>query len=317
MLFSKTLSIAAIALATIASTFVEASPIPVEPVDAVSAYIPVSDRIYTAEQIEEHEQLMKRAFNGANDWNCKPKAGQRPVILVHGLIGNGWDNWLYMSPRLAAKGFCVFSLTYGRYQNIPLLAGLDKMENSAAQLSAFVDKVLSATNATKVDLVGHSQGSLMPRYYLKFLGGQAKVAKFAAFGTIAYGTKLLGLYPLLSSLGLYDPIKKLIDPVCLSCFQFLEGSDFLTKLNAGGDTVPGVEYKFIVSKFDEVVTPYTNGKLRDNNPLVHNVVLQDLCSLDLSDHVLQMLDPIVFNSINAFLNPKASQTVNCLSALTK
>ncbi|KAF9540380.1 hypothetical protein EC957_004373 [Mortierella hygrophila] len=317
MLFSKTLSIAAIALATIASTFVEASPIPAEPVDAVSAYIPVSDRIYTAEQIEEHEQLMKRAFNGANDWNCKPKAGQRPVILVHGLIGNGWDNWLYMSPRLAAKGFCVFSLTYGRYQNIPLLAGLDKMENSAAQLSAFVDKVLSATNATKVDLVGHSQGSLMPRYYLKFLGGQAKVAKFAAFGAIAYGTKLNGLYPFLSSLGLYDPIKKLIDPICLSCFQLLEGSDFLTKLNAGGDTVPGVEYKFIVSKFDEIVTPYTNGKLRDNNPLVHNVVLQDLCSLDLSGHVLQMLDPIVFNSINAFLNPKASQTITCLSVLTK
>lgn len=71
----------------------------------------------------------------------------------------------------------MFSLTYGQYKNIPLLAGLDKMENSAAQLSAFVDKVLSATNATKVDLVGHSQGSLMPRYYLKFLGGQAKVGK--------------------------------------------------------------------------------------------------------------------------------------------
>jgi triacylglycerol esterase/lipase EstA (alpha/beta hydrolase family) len=51
------------------------------------------------------------------------------------------------------------------------------MENSAAQLSDFVDKVLLATNSTKVDLVGHSQGSLMPRYYLKFLGGQNKVGK--------------------------------------------------------------------------------------------------------------------------------------------
>ncbi|KAG0276979.1 hypothetical protein BGZ96_003062 [Linnemannia gamsii] len=317
MLFSKTFSIAAIALATIASTFVEASPIPTEPINAVSDYIPLSERVYTAAQIDEHEQLMKRAFNGANDWNCKPKAGQRPVILVHGLIGNGWDNWLYMSPRLAAKGYCVFSLTYGRYKNIPLLAGLDKIENGAAQLSEFVDKVLLATNATKVDLVGHSQGTLMPRYYLKFLGGQNKVAKFAGFGSIAYGTTLLGLYPFLNALGLYDPIKKIVDPLCLSCFQFLQGSDFLNNLNEGGDTVPGVEYKFIVSKFDEVVTPYTNGKLRDNNPLIQNVVLQDLCGVDLSDHVLQMVDPIVFHSINAFLNPKAPQKVNCLSALTK
>lgn len=97
MLFSKTLSIAAIALATIASTFVEATPIPAEPVDAVSTYIPVSDRVYTAEQIEEHHQLMKRAFNGANDWNCKPKAGQRPVILVHGLVSRFYlfqEDWL-------------------------------------------------------------------------------------------------------------------------------------------------------------------------------------------------------------------------------
>ncbi|KAF9915113.1 hypothetical protein FBU30_002161 [Linnemannia zychae] len=314
MLFSKSLSVAAIALAAIASTFIEASPIPAEPA-AVSTYIPVSERIYTAEEIHAAEEMRKRAFNGSNDWNCKPKPGQRPVILVHGLIGNSWDNWLYMSPRLAAKGYCVFALTYGQYQNIPLLAGLDKMENGAAQLSVFVDKVLAATNSTKVDLVGHSQGSLMPRYYLKFLGGSTKVAKYAAFGTIAYGTTLLGLYPFLTSLGLYDPIKKLIDPLCLSCFQFLEGSDFLNNLNAGGDTVPGVEYKFIVSKFDEVVTPYTNGKLRDNNPLAKNVVLQDLCSVDLSDHVLQMADPIVFHAINAFLNPQAPQTVNCLSAL--
>ncbi|KAF9097573.1 hypothetical protein BGX29_008489 [Mortierella sp. GBA35] len=110
---------------------------------------------------------------------------------------------------------------------------------------------------------------------------------------------------------------RIIDPVCLACFQFLEGSTFLNNLNAGGDTVPGIEYQFIASKYDEVVTPYTNGFLRDNNPKVKNVVLQDLCSLDVSEHALQMLDPIVFRKIDAFLTPAASQTVNCLSALTK
>ncbi|KAF9187335.1 hypothetical protein BGZ50_001977 [Haplosporangium sp. Z 11] len=222
-----------------------------------------------------------------------------------------------MAPRFAAKGYCVFTLTYGKLNNLPLVAGLDKMENGAQQLSDFVDRVIAATGSTKVNLVGHSQGSLMPRYYLKFLGGAAKVEKFGAFGTIAYGTTLSGIYPFLNGLGLYDPIKKIIDPLCLSCFQFLEGSDFLNNLNASGDTVPGVQYKFIVSKYDTIVTPYTNGRLRDKNPLVENVVLQDTCLMDFADHMTQMLDPIVFNELDSFFDATANQNVNCLSAFTK
>ncbi|KAF9189946.1 hypothetical protein BGZ49_003754, partial [Haplosporangium sp. Z 27] len=86
-------------------------------------------------------------------------------------------------------------------------------------------------------------------------------------------------------------------------------------LNAGGDTVPGVTYKFIVTDHDEIVTPYTSGFLRDKNPLATNVVLQNLCITDLDDHFALMLDPIVFHEIDAFFNPAAIQTVNCLSAL--
>lgn len=56
------------------------------------------------------------------------------------------------------------------------------------------------------------------------------------------------------------------------------------------DTVPGVAYKFIASKADLLVTPYTSGFLRDNNPLVENVTLQDLCPVDLSGHIALCLD---------------------------
>ncbi|KAF9950001.1 hypothetical protein BGZ72_008253, partial [Mortierella alpina] len=158
MLFLKTLSAAA--LAAIASSFVNASPIPR---DAINEYIPLSNRTYTPEEITESEKKMNGALLGVNNWSCKPSSAHpRPLILLHGLGGNGWDNWLYMAPRFVAKGYCVYSLTYGRLHNIPLLAGLDKMENSAEQLSVFVDKVLSATNTTKVNVLGHSEGSLMP-----------------------------------------------------------------------------------------------------------------------------------------------------------
>jgi triacylglycerol esterase/lipase EstA (alpha/beta hydrolase family) len=44
------------------------------------------------------------------------------------------------------------------------------MEESAKQLAAFVDTVREATGADKVDIVGHSEGSLMPDYYVKSSG---------------------------------------------------------------------------------------------------------------------------------------------------
>ncbi|KAG0373704.1 hypothetical protein BGX24_011339, partial [Mortierella sp. AD032] len=86
MLFSKTISVAvAISLATIALVQVQASPlrIPDGPIVARSlddlaaeavadpdfvAYIPHSERTYTAEQMAEHEAWLKRSSSGINDW---------------------------------------------------------------------------------------------------------------------------------------------------------------------------------------------------------------------------------------------------------
>jgi triacylglycerol esterase/lipase EstA (alpha/beta hydrolase family) len=52
---------------------------------------------------------------------------------------------------LKAKGYCVFALDYGE-------RGTGPIEDSAAALRDFVGRVLAATGAAKVSLVGHSQG---------------------------------------------------------------------------------------------------------------------------------------------------------------
>ncbi|KAF9365472.1 hypothetical protein BGX34_009901 [Mortierella sp. NVP85] len=308
MYLPKSLASAAVALAAIALTVVQGNPLPPMKRDGFVAAATAA--------AAELPALVKRSSAGWNDWDCKPSAAHPlPLIMVHGLTLNGIDNWLYMAPRFQLKGFCVFSLSYGQMNNVPIIYGLDKMENSAQQFGDFVDKVLAATGASQVDLLGHSQGSLMPRYYMKFLGGASKIHKFAAFGAIQYGTDLLGLANLMETFGLYDPIKKQFDKACLSCFQLLRNSTFLQNLNAGGDTVPGVEYLMITSKYDELVTPYKSGFLRDNNPKVRNHVLQDWCSYDLAEHLIQATDPIVFNAVLAFLDPTVDQTIDCLDAL--
>ncbi|KAI8599368.1 secreted lipase [Dissophora ornata] len=284
MRFLTALSSSAIALATLALFTVNASPVP---------------------RTTEGMQLSKRSTSGWNDWSCTPSSAHpKALILVHGLLANADDNWLYMAPRFKAQGYCVFALTYGQMNGVSFLGALDKMENSAQQLSDYVDKVLAATNTTQVDIFAHSEGSLMPRYYLRFLNGASKVHKFATIGSIQYGTTLDGIVKLADSLGLYDAIKKL-----------LQNSTFIQNLNAGGDTVPGVQYLMVGSKYDEIVTPYTTGFLRDNNPNVKNQVLQDWCSLDYSEHILQMFDPVAFNGAHAFFTPAADQTISCLDLL--
>ena len=114
---------------------------------------------------------------GANV-RCTPTAAHPyPVVLVHGTFENRFDNWQAMSPALKAAGYCVYALDYGARNGSGLLGiyGLARMERSARELRDYVAGVRERTGAAKVSLVGHSQGGLMPRYFIKNLGGAAVV----------------------------------------------------------------------------------------------------------------------------------------------
>ncbi|WP_248959600.1 esterase/lipase family protein [Sphaerisporangium perillae] len=246
---------------------------------------------------------------GANDWTCTPSAAHpRPLVLVHGTFENMAINWLKISPVLKRAGYCVYALNYGGTQDA-LIQGTADIARSAEQLSAFVDRVLAATHVPEVDLVGHSQGGMMPRYYLKFLGGAAKVRKLVGIVPSNHGTTLSGLVVLGNLLGLTGPITD----ACPACGQQIAGSAFLANLNAGGDTVPGVEYAVITTRYDEVVTPYTSAYL--SGPGVRNRLIQDACPFDLSAHVGVIVDPVVQRMVLDELDGAFSHRINCLNPL--
>jgi triacylglycerol esterase/lipase EstA (alpha/beta hydrolase family) len=251
--------------------------------------------------------------SGWNNYSCKPSAAHpRPVVLVHGTFGNSVDNWLALAPYLTSRGYCVFSLDYGQLPGVPLFNGLGPIDQSAAQLQVFVDKVLAATGAAKADLVGHSQGGMMPRYYLKFLGGAAKVNALVGIAPDNHGTNLDGLANLLP----YFPgAADLLSAATPGLADQVAGSAFLTKLNAGGDTVAGVHYTVIATKYDEVVTPYNSQFLTGSD--VHNVLLQNLCGLDLSEHVaIGIFDRIAYHEVANALDPAHASTTTCASAFS-
>ena len=235
---------------------------------------------------------------GANDWTCKPSSAHpRPVVLVHGTFADMSDSWQALSPLLKNNGYCVFALNYGSYAGSGAVGiyGTGEIRNSAKELSAFVDKVLAATGAAKVDLVGHSQGGMMPRYYLKFLGGAAKVHTLVGLSPSNHGTTLDGI----GLLAAFFPGATGL--LCPACEEQIVGSSFLNELNSGGDTVPGVEYTVIQTRYDQVVTPYTSAFLSGSN--VKNILLQNQCILDLGDHLSMPYDHIADADVLTALDP--------------
>jgi triacylglycerol esterase/lipase EstA (alpha/beta hydrolase family) len=256
---------------------------------------------------------------GSNDWTCQPTtAHPRPVVLVHGLLANMTDNWQTMSPLLANNGYCVFALSYGvppgTQAPMDQFGGLNAMEDSAAELSAFVDRVLAATGARKVDIVGHSEGATMPDYYLEYLGGSAKVLRYVGVSGVKHGTDLHGLGTLINEFRSLFPAAP--DPTvglsCQSCNQFLVGSEYIAKIEARAPA-PGVIYTNIATRYDELVTPYTSSFM--SGPNVTNIDLQSRCALDFSDHLSVISSPITGRHILNALDPANARPAPCVPVL--
>jgi pimeloyl-ACP methyl ester carboxylesterase len=246
---------------------------------------------------------------GANN-GCKPSSAHPyPVVLVIATLSDEGSNWVTLAPLLANSGYCVYSFNYGEtgLSDFGRIDALGNIEQSAEQLSSFVSHVLSETGASKVDLVGHSQGGMMPNYYLKFLGGASKVNELIGLAPSNHGTNEDGIVTLLNDFpwakGLADLIEFVGAP---SLVQQEEGSAFMTKLFGSGEPLQeGVKYVVIETDHDEVVTPYTNAFLHGAN--VTNILLQEQCPTDPVEHIGMASDSPalqnVLNQLSATPNP--------------
>jgi triacylglycerol esterase/lipase EstA (alpha/beta hydrolase family) len=234
-------------------------------------------------------------FNSTLIWNytaapaganrpCTPSAAHPyPVILTEGTFASMYNSFGAISPDLVNNGYCVYAFNYG--QTIPFSGfyAMGSIASSAAQLSAEVNTVLSETGATKVDIVGWSQGGMMPRYYINDLGGAAKVNMLVGFAPSNYGTNLDGVVSLVADIGALGVTTTLLSVTCEACVEQFQGSSFLSSLNQT-PTAAGVKYVVIETADDDVVTPYTNAFL----PVAANVqdiTLQTQCPQDASDHI--------------------------------
>ena len=206
-----------------------------------------------------------------------------PVVIVGGfLTGQPIADIFYsgLAGRLRADGYQAF--IFG-----PVAAGTADIRESAAALNQFVDGIRATTGAQKVDLIGHSQGGLTGRYYIKSLGGAAEVDSMISLASLHYGTSVanLGSFLLLGNCA-----------GIVGCEQMRIGSSFLNELNAGDDTIGNVAYANIATIWDELVIPYTSGFLHNDGNNT-NVTVQAQCPFRFVEHIGVALDATVYSGV--------------------
>ncbi len=243
---------------------------------------------------------------GMNVPGCVPSPSHpRPLILVNGTFENSYTNWSYIAPQLAADGYCVFGLNYGGAHGSPIQQ-TGNMRASGLQLAAFVDKVRAETGSAKVDLVGHSQGGLLPLYYINVLDGADKVDTFVGVEPATNGVALYGIAPVIAA----NPVLRSAFGLLLAAStDFSVGSDFIRETAANGLTRPQVRYTTIISRNSLLIT-VAEAQLPPA-PNVKNIVLQDICAQDYADHVTIVYDDITLDVIRQALDPTAIPAVEC------
>ncbi|MET0827487.1 MAG: alpha/beta fold hydrolase [Acidimicrobiales bacterium] len=221
-----------------------------------------------------------------------------PVVIVAGTFAGQPAASIFYAPmaaRLRADGYqpYIFGLPTSGTQDIAL---------TAQALNTYADQLRAQSGATRVDLIGHSQGGLVARHYVKYLGGSSEVDAVISLGAPHYGTAVANVAKLF---GLGNCIG------ITSCVQMSIGSTYLANLNAGDDTIGAVRYTNIVSANDEVVIPYRTGWLADDGNNV-NVRVQSPCFLRIVGHVGLALDGTVYSGIQDALANRAIG-LNCFA----
>ena len=204
--------------------------------------------------------------------DCTPFTSpeREPVLLVHGTGSWGheqWD-WSYL-PFLQSRGFdvCIVDLPDRGLGDIQV----------ATEYVARAIQVIAASSGRKVDVVGHSQGALEPRWAVKWWPSvRASVDDLVMLAGPNHGTyrSAAGFPPLLPA----------------SFWQMTVGSKFITALNAGDETPGDISYTALYSTQDLLVQPATPVPTAAvdwglETTAVQNVAIQDVCPERFVDHL--------------------------------
>ncbi|MGW0513086.1 esterase/lipase family protein [Streptomyces olivaceoviridis] len=138
--------------------------------------------LYPTGLIQERRSAALPAPDGAARLPVRPAT---PVVLLHGFIDNR-SVFVLLRRTLAQHGrHRVESLNYS-----PLTCDI---RIAAELLGRHIEEICERTGSARVDIVGHSLGGLIARYYTQCLGGDLRVRTLVTLGTPHSGTRVAPL----------------------------------------------------------------------------------------------------------------------------
>jgi hypothetical protein len=221
--------------------------------------------------------------------SCQPgvkRAARDPVLLVPGttLVPSVNFDWNY-ERSLSADGipWCTVTLPENAMGDI----------QTAGEYVVYAIRTMAASAKRKIDILGYSQGGMVPRWALKWWPDtRALVDAYVGLDPSNHGT--VDAYPVCAA-------------GCAAAFwQQQTGSNFITALNAGGETFAGISYTVVYSIEDEVVVPNepvaSSSSLSTGDGAIANIAVQSICPTDVSDHLaMGSYDPVGYAlAIDAF-----------------
>jgi hypothetical protein len=210
---------------------------------------------------------------------CTPNVtrGQQTVLFVPGTTLNPRDyawNWSRALDKLN-RPHCTVTLPDDTTGDI----------QTAAEYVVHAIRTIAARTDRKVQVLGHSQGGMLPRFALRFWPDvRALVDDYIAFAATNHGTVIAG-------------------PLCTAgcapaIWQQAIGSNYQQALNSDQETFPGISYTAIYTHDDQIVQPNLNdhGSTSLHGPgEITNVAVQDVCPADAADHIaVGTYDPVAY-----------------------
>lgn len=228
--------------------------LPFHPIEAFAAIDADHDgRLSMAEAIAAQADAGARAQVALEFQRARAEAGLAPGASIEELLaaepapdGRGQGN-----PIVFVPGYLDFEFYFARLKSklegkgrsthyLSIFPNIGDIRTAAVALKALVADVKKRTGAKQVDVVAHSMGGLITRYYIKYMEGERDIERLVTLATPHHGTLVSFASP------------------TQGAKQMHPGSDFLKALNADDETPGRIRYTSIRGGLDEIVIPHSS-----------------------------------------------------------